>query len=100
MARFDIEIVNNDAVIRNGDFHFVQSDAQHIQDTIEAFPGWWKEFPNDGVGIRSWQGGPANLQSATKSIRLNLERDGYSVNNPKVTFDAQGQLIISPNATI
>lgn len=100
MARYDIAIIDDDVVIKNGDFLHVISDEQHIKDTIEAFPGWWKEFPNDGVGVRSWQGGPTNVQSITKSIRLNLERDLYNVNNPKVSFDEQGMLIITPNATI
>lgn len=99
-SRFDIQLENNDLVIKNGDFVFAPSDEQHIQDTINAFPSWWKENPQDGVGIRSWIGSPANAQEANRKIRIQLESDGYNVQNPSVKFDADGKLIVQPNATI
>jgi hypothetical protein len=99
-SRYDIKLIDNDPVFENGDFAIDISDQQHIQDTIQAFPGWWKQYPDEGVGILKWIGGPADPQAAAKSIRLNLTNDGYTVVNPTIKFDAAGQLIINPNATI
>lgn len=100
MARQDIQLIDDEPVIKDGDFAIFFSDQQHIEDTISAAPGWWKQFPDDGVGIKSWQGGPINAQAMAKSIRLNLEVDGYKVNNPIIKSDPTGLLIINPNATI
>lgn len=43
-ANQDIALMHNDLLIRNGDFVIGESDEQHIMDTINAFPGWWKEY--------------------------------------------------------
>jgi len=101
-TRFDLAIDGNDLVIDNNtaDFIFAPSDEQHIEDTINAFPGWWKEFPMDGVGIAAWLGGPVDKQVIAKKIRIELEKDAYTVNNPSITADTSGNLIINPNATI
>lgn len=99
-SRIDILITDNDLVFANGDLAFGVSDVQHIQDTINAFPGWWKEYPQEGVGISEWVGSPANVQEMSKAIRLQLVNDGYSVNNPVIKFEPNGGLTINPNATI
>lgn len=39
-----IDVVDND-------IQYALSDTQHVQDTINAAPGWWKENPSDGVNI-------------------------------------------------
>jgi len=97
--RQDVKLIENDLVFAYGDFVIVESDTQHIEDTINAFQGWWKQNPLDGVGIRAWQKSPALIQKMTQSIRLNLESDGYK-SSPKITIDSKGNLIIDPNATI
>jgi hypothetical protein len=97
--RNDITLKDNDLVFRGGDFLISQSDEQHIEDTINAFQGWWKMNPTDGVGIRSWQKSPAIIQQMTKSIRLNLQADGY-ICSPKISFDSKGNLIINTNAEL
>lgn len=95
-----IDGINDDFIFSNGDFAIGESDEQHIQDTINAFPNWWKEYPLQGVGIRAWLGSPANIQEMTKTIRIQLQADGYTVTNPKVILNADGSLLINPNATI
>lgn len=100
MARQDISLLENDYVFVNGDFTIAESDEQHIQDTINAFRSWWKQYPEEGVGIFSWIGSPSNRQEIQKAIRLQLTNDGYSVSNPVVEFMPDGQLLITPNATI
>jgi len=99
-ANYDIKLLNNEPVISSGDFVIAQSDEQHIADTLNAFPGWWKEYPDDGVGVRAYLGGPVNTQLLAKNIQLQLSSDGYTVNGPLVSIDASGNLVIEPNATI
>jgi len=100
MANFDISLINNDCNLQNGDFLIAASDEQHIIDTINAFPGWWKQNPADGIGIGAWQKGAAQIQELTKKLRLQLVSDGYTVTNPTVTLSPDGKFIITPNATI
>lgn len=99
--RTDLKINDfNDLVIIDGDFQFAESDQQHVADTINAFVGWWKEYPNDGVGIADYsKSAGGNLQLARK-IKVELEKDGYKVSNPVLEYDNKGNLNIYPNATI
>jgi hypothetical protein len=96
----DEETAIDDLAIQNGDFFVVISDQQHIKDTLQASAGWWKQYPEEGVGIRDWVGGPADAQALTKKIRIQLELDGYTVNNPQVTLSASGELLVNPNASL
>jgi hypothetical protein len=82
--------------ISSGDIRIVPSDAQHVEDTINAFPGWWKQFPFEGFGVSAWLGGPGLTQEIQKGVRLNLSLDGYNALNPKLAWNA-GKLIIDPN---
>ena len=88
-----IEVVNND-------IQWVASDVQHVQDTINAAPGWWKESPSDGVNIRAYLNSSGQEQVLSRSISINLQSDLYIVTNPVVKFDSNGKLYISPNATL
>jgi len=94
-ARKDIliEIVNNDV-------QFVLSDTQHVEDTINAAPGWWKENPSDGVNIRAYLNSDGQAQVLARSITVQLQSDLYTVTNPQVVFDTNGKLFINPNATL
>lgn len=88
-----------DLVFENGDLSIVDSDTQHVQDTITAFAGWWKEYPADGVGLYRFLNGSANLQLLAQDIKIQLQLDGYFVSpNPLVKF-VNGKLTINPNAT-
>lgn len=100
MARYDMKYTNNALDISSGDIAIVLSDEQHIQDTINAFAGWWKEYPLEGVGVISWLGGSINKQAIQRSIRINLEADNYTVGNPSVIVGSDGKVTIDPDATI
>ncbi len=85
-----------DLLITNGDWTMGLSDQQNIQDIIEAFPGWWKQFPQLGVGIRSYVKG-GDVQELEQRILIQLTGDGFKVNNPRVSLE-NDKLIVSPNA--
>lgn len=94
----DFILNNNDLQIINGDFVIGINDEQHIADSINAFPGWWKENPADGVGIFQYKNSAGLQQEIARSIKINLQSDGYLVQNPEVTVDASGTLTIDPRA--
>lgn len=98
--RFDLQLSDNNLVINpenGGDFAFVNSNEQHIADTINAFPGWWKENYADGVGILTYIKSKGTEQMLEQSIKLNLNSDLYT-GNPIATFDANGLLTVNPNS--
>jgi hypothetical protein len=97
--RFDIQLNDNDIVISNSDLILVESDDQHIVDTINAAPGWWKENPSDGVSIMSYLKGRDIQQELERSMKIQLQSDGYKA-SPKVNYDNTGKLIIETNVTI
>ncbi|MEI8111181.1 MAG: hypothetical protein WCH59_09350 [Chitinophagia bacterium] len=95
----DIALQNNDLYITSGDFAVIESDTQHIADTINSFPGWWKENPADGVGVFAYLNSSGQEQTLKRAIQIQLTSDGYKVSNPQVSTDASGQLTVTPNAT-
>ena len=97
--RTDVQLNNNDIVIVNNDLVLAQSDEQHIVDTINACPGWWKENFADGVGIINYLKGKNVIQELTRKMKLNLKSDGY-IASPIISFDQYGTLQIQTNATI
>lgn len=88
---------DGDLLIDSGDFVLSASDTMHIEDTIIAHPGWWKEFPQDGVAICNYSKSTGKEQMLAREIKLQLENDGYQVDNPIVSF-VNEQLTINPNA--
>ena len=88
---------SGDLLIADGDFVLADSDMMHIEDTIIAHPGWWKEFPQDGVGISNYSKSTGKEQLLAREVKLQLENDGYQVDNPIVTF-LDDNLTINPNA--
>ena len=98
-TRIDLKLYENDLVVFNDDFQLVESDEQHIADTINANPGWWKENPTDGVGIMKYLKGRNIQQTASRAIQLNLQSDGYN-SRPIVSFDSNGNLIIDTNVNV
>jgi len=98
--RYDILFDDfGDAIIENSDLAYGVSDQQHIQDTINAYPGWWKENFSDGVGIRDYVNSSGQSQILSRIIGIQLKSDLYTVDSPKVFFDSSGKLIIQPNAS-
>lgn len=88
-----------DLAFSNGDLAFGESDEQHVQDTINAEPGWWKQYPVDGVKIRKYLGGNIDELELKRAVRIELKKDGYrTFPEPLVFFDSNGRLNINPNA--
>jgi len=98
--RYDIALNNNDINIYNGDFFIAESDTQHVIDSLNAFQGWYKEFPTDGVGLMSYTKSSSSLQELNRKIMVELTGDGYSVKAPLITLDPSGNLFINPNAEL
>ena len=100
-TRHDFGLDNDgDLLFANGDITIVESDKQHIVDTCNAFVGWWKEFPLDGVGIGNFSKSVSGAQQLARKVKIELEKDGYKVDNPVVEFDEEGKLNLYPNASI
>ncbi len=100
MDRFDLQYNSDGLVIVDNDVVWAVSDQQHVEDTINAAPGWWKENHPDGVNIRKYQNSSRQEQVLARSIRINLEADLYTVTNPKVYFTSDSKMVVEPNATI
>ena len=79
MAAQDIKLENNDLFIdsNTGDFAIHESDPQHVQDIINSWVGWWKEFPTLGVGIKQYLGRSGGVQLTKRAISIHLKSDGY-----------------------
>ena len=95
--RYDIALSNEDLYIKDNDFIFAESDTQHVIDTINAFAGWWKENPLDGVGLMGYMKSNTNPQQLNRKISIELQADGYKTSAPVVTLTTDGQLTINPN---
>lgn len=100
MANQDLALYGNDLLIQNGDLAIMESDTQHIADTMNAFPGWWKQFPQDGIGVFQYLNSAGQEQSLKRQIMIQLTADGYQVANPEVSVNQAGQMTINPNATV
>jgi hypothetical protein len=79
MAAQDIKIEDNDLFIdsNTGDFAVAFSDTQHVQDIINSWAGWWKEFPTLGVGLKQYLGRSGGIQLTKRAISIHLNSDGY-----------------------
>lgn len=93
----DIALLDNDLYIINGDFAISMSDEQHVSDTLTGFPGWFKQFPTDGVGILQYLNSSGQEQTLERSARIQLSSDGYKMGNPDITIQ-DSLIIINPNA--
>ena len=91
------ENTDGDMLIFGGDFVVSDSDQMHIQDTIIASAGWWKQYPQDGVGIDDYVKSNGQEQVLAREIKLQLQNDGYTVDNPVISF-VNEQLVVNPNA--
>jgi hypothetical protein len=98
-TRIDLALNNNDTIIQDNDVLLAESDDQHIVDTINACPGWWKENFTDGVALLSYVKAKGIQQVLARSIKLNLQSDGY-LSSPAISYNANGQLSISTNVQL
>ena len=98
-TRQDISLLNNHIYITNNDLVWVDSDEQHIADTINACAGWWKESFADGVGILTYLKGRNVIPELTRSMNINLKSDKYNA-KPIIAYDSTGTLIVDANVSI
>lgn len=98
MARQDLKLIENDIDISSGDFIINLSDEQHVIDTINAYPGHWKQYPLDGVGVEFYKGGPGLDNILLRQISIQLNNDGYLTQQPKVLSKPDNTMDIFPNA--
>lgn len=70
---------DGDLPIETNDLAIGQSDNQHIKDCLNSFPGYYKQFPQNGVGIRKFQKARINPQALKSKIEAELKRDGYTI---------------------
>lgn len=95
-ARYDIKIEKK-FINANNDLEWYASDQQHIKDTIEAAPGSYKENPADGVAINTFLNSQGQEAEIAQKITIELAKDLYICNSPKVSYDNNGKLIIDAN---
>jgi len=93
--RTDLMLTGNDLTINNNDLILTDSDDQHIADTINAWPGWWKENPTDGVKIMAYLKGRNIQQELSRSMKIQLQTDGY--NSRPIITQTNNNLTVDPN---
>jgi hypothetical protein len=90
---------DGDLLIQNGDFVIGLSDEDHMQDLIESFVGWWKEYPAVGVGIKQYQASSGQEQVIERNIKLQLQGDGYDIAIVRVTSTSDSKFNIQIDGT-
>lgn len=99
MSYQDILLDNKgDLRIENGDFVVGDSGKQDIQSIINAFPGWWKQYPTIGVGMANYLNSVGKTQEIQRNIRLNLESDAFIVSTLVVEPTPMGEFKLNINA--
>jgi hypothetical protein len=93
--RFDDE--NDDLFIdpETGDFAVTESDTRHVNDIIQAYTGWWKEFPTVGVGIRRSSAQTGSIQRVSRQIKIQMLADGYNVTG--IQFGENSDVFVTGN---
>jgi hypothetical protein len=77
---YDIELINNDLLIKAGDFVINESDQKHIEDILLFGKGSVKHSPITGLGIVKYVNArnTADVQAGFKrKVKIQLEYDGY-----------------------
>lgn len=100
MIRNDVLYDENGLRVEDNDLVYGSSDDQHIEDTINAASGWWKENYPDGVNIRSFLSSSGQEQVLSRKIKLELSSDLYRNCSPKINFNASGKLEINPGVIL
>lgn len=96
MLRYDIDFDLTYIAAQN-DFKWVASDMQHIEDTIAASQGEWKENPSDGVAISNYLNSSGQENKLARITMVQLQKDMYQCNNPLVSYAPDGTLTLNPN---
>lgn len=81
----DIDLTEDlDLNIVIGDFKVSESDQNHIINICKVNVGGYKQFPLLGVGIDSYVGSVGQQQLLKRSISVQLESDGFKINEIKI----------------
>ena len=94
--RYDIRL-NKAYMNANNDIEWIISDIQHIEDTIEAMPGEWKQDPTSGVGVGMFLNSSGIETTIARKVMIELQKDLYRCNNPTVSYTSDGKVNINPN---
>ena len=97
--RFDIKI-EAAYINANNDLEYYASDKQHIEDSINASPGEWKEHPADGVAIGKYLNSSGEEATIGRKVIIALQSDLYICNRPEVSYSTDGTVIVYPNASL
>ncbi len=97
--RYDINL-DPTAITASNDIPVYESDEDHIQDTIQASKGSYKENPNDGVQIDMYLNSSGQETTIAREIILQLKTDGYRSESPVIGYTTDGQLSVKPNAVL
>ena len=89
---------DGDLPLAQNNFTIGYSDIQHVQDAMISFPGEWKQYPQNGIGIGAYQKARIDSLQVLSKIRQQLTNDGYTLSSPKVYQDQYGNLVVEPNA--
>ncbi|GAB2586643.1 hypothetical protein [Spirosoma areae] len=81
-----------DLLIKNGELVVGDSTDQHTNDLIQSDKGWYKHFPQRGVGATNFINDEENLAGLSSAIRSELFADGQNVES--VTIKPGGNLAI------
>lgn len=77
----------NDLLVENGDLKIGSSDIQNAHHLIRASKGDYKEFPQKGCDIDSYLASVGLEQDIRRNIQIQLEDEGYKVDDIKITKD-------------
>lgn len=88
---------DGDLPIEQNNFTIGNSDDQHLHDAMLSVPGWWKQFPQNGIAVYSYFKSRVQPLKVLAKVKQQLANDGYTLINPKVPF-VNGTMGIIPNA--
>lgn len=73
-----------DILLKDGDYVMGESDMQHIEDILDAYPGEYRNAPLLGVYLQRGINGLMN-GSIRRDININLQADNYLVKKVEIT---------------
>ena len=68
-----------------GDLAVGFSDEQHVQHILLAYPGYYRNSLLCGAGLPSYEKSAGTELTIQRAVRIQLERDNYSINKVTVT---------------
>ena len=82
-------------LIENGDLKIGFSDDQNVYDIMISEKGEYKRTPQIGVGAMNYQNANVDILAIKNNVRLNLEIDGFKVQDVEVDTSTDN-IIINP----